>query len=180
MVKMVAVAFFSSVVVFENVNVQTANVQKEGVAARLKNTSLLSKSKEQYSYSQIFKRYRIIIFARADDCSQCISEQSPWIQMIRSKDLPTCFVVIDKSFRVAKYYYEAKSLPFDFYSDTSRAASEVVAQKNTPVVLLFDEAGREIFFDSPLYEHKRFMDLLTSTHFKVMGKKNNNSRLLKN
>lgn len=171
MVTMVAIVFISSVAMSPSASVPITNAQKEGITARLGNILLLSNSKEPYSYSRIFKRYRIIIFARADDCSQCISEQSPWIQVLRSKGLPVCFVVIDKSFRVAKYYYEAKSLPFDFYADTLRAASEVVAQKNTPVVLLFDNSGREIFFDSPLYENKRFMDLITSTDFKVKGKK---------
>lgn len=169
MLTILAVAFVSLMILSHVV------VAQEGQNfAKLKNKYLLSKTKEPFLYSQLFKKYQLVIFAKVEDCSSCISEHPPWIQMILSKGVSTCFVIISKSFRAAKYQYEANSLPFDFYCDTLRAASEVVARKNTPVVLLFDDSGREIFFDSPLYENKRFVDVVTSADFKVKEKKNSN------
>lgn len=141
------------------------NAQEIGTIAKLESTYLLSKSNESHSYSQIFKKYQVLIFAKADDCGQCISESTPWIQMIRIKGLPTCLVVIDKSFRVAKYYYEAHALPFDFYSDTSRVAMQLIMDKNTPVVLMFNGAGSQIFFNNPSSDMKRFVNVLNTIDF---------------
>jgi hypothetical protein len=136
--------------------------QERGVLARLGTTALLSREKNSSTYSHIFKKYRIVIFARTEDCSTCISKDSPWIQMIRDKGIPACFVFMNKSFRVAKYYYEANSLPFDFYCDTTRAVIQLVADKNTPVVLMFNSAGSQIFFDNPLSEMKRFLSAMNA------------------
>lgn len=130
--------------------------------AKFENAYLLSKSKEYYSYSQIFKKYQVVIFAKAEDCGQCISENTPWVQMIRMKGLLACFVVVNKSFRMAKYYYEAKSLPFDFYADTSSAAIKLIMDKNTPVVLMFHGAGGQVFFDNPSSDMKGFISVINS------------------
>jgi hypothetical protein len=157
MVKMAAIAFASFVLLSHDVN-----AQERGIIPKLENTYLLSKSKKSDSYSQIFKNYQIVIFAKIEDCSPCISENSPWIQMIRSDGIPTCFVVMNKSLRVAQYHYETLSLPFDFYCDTARAVTQLVGGKDTPIVLILNSAGNQIFFDNPLYEMKRFMSVINS------------------
>jgi hypothetical protein len=136
--------------------------QDQGVIARLGSTWLLSKGKNPSCYSEVFKNYRIVIFARTEDCSTCLSKDSPWIQMIRSKNIPACFVFMSTSFRMAKYYYEINLLPFDFYCDTSRTAIRHIADKNTPVVLMLNSAGSLIFFDNPLSEMKRFTRVMNS------------------
>lgn len=157
MLKMLAIALSSYALVSLNMNAQDGEM-----IAKLENNRLLSKTGESFPYSQIRKKYQIVIFTRIEDCSTCISKDSPWIQMIRSKNIPACFVFMSRSFRVAKYYYEANSLPFDFYCDTALTTIQRVGSKNTPVVLVFNEKGSQIFFDNPLYAMKRFFAVINS------------------
>jgi len=78
--------------------------------------------------------------------------------MIRDKGIPACFVFMNKSFRVAKYYYEINSLPFEFYCDTAQTIFQIVKGKDTPVVLLMDDGANQVFFDNPLYGIKGLIE----------------------
>ena len=137
-----------------------ANAQGEAITGKLQHGRVLSKSKKPYSYAELFSKYQIVIFARVGDCSTCLSADAPWIQMIRTKLIATCFVFADRSLRVARYYHEINSLPFDFYCDTGADASQLLGEMETPVILVLNREGREVFFANPLKEMQKLSSVL--------------------
>ncbi len=145
--------------------------QDEEIIARLGSIQLLSKNKESCSYREILEKYRVVIFASIEDCSTCISGNAPWIQMLRSRHVSACFVILHKSFRVARYFHQTSPLPFDWYCDTTKNMMQVIGNRNTPIVLIVDSDGRQLFFDNPLYQMKRFSGLIEAVHLQGSRKR---------